>query len=237
VLDLSTADYLERSVDSLFVPLTVMALTGLVALWAHGVLRTRLAVQGPARRRLILATAVAGGLLSVAGFVSIFIRTWLNDQLGVPPLCFAGGVLLVAYANHLHRAGQRHGTATVAEWSIVFALVAIALFWAAGDYSAAVGTGRARAYARNLRSYPGVVVYSERRLSLRMAGVRETRCGDAKAAHPFRYDGLNLLLRSGDSYLLLPRTWTESQGRAILLPRSDSIRLEFTKWTEPEATC
>jgi hypothetical protein len=111
------------------------------------------------------------------------------------------------------------------------------LFWAVGDYSAAVGTGRARNYASNLPSFPGVIVYSDRSLSLTMPGIRETRCRDAHAAYRFRYDGLNLLMRSGDQYLLLPKTWTKAQGRAILLPRSGSIRLEFTKWAQPEATC
>lgn len=239
VLGLSTADYLQRSVDSLFVPLTVGALGGLAALWAHGMLRARFSPGGRVLRYLVLAMVVMGLVLTMAGFISVFTRTWLSDHLVVAPLCLAGGVLLMAYANRLRhpRPDERLETSAIVEWAIVFVLVAIALFWAAGDYSAAVGTGRARRYVRNLPTFPGVILYSDRSLSLTMPGVRETRCHDAQAAYRFRYDGLNLVQRSGDQYLLLPKTWTQSQGRAILLPRSGTVRLEFTRWGGPEATC
>ncbi len=78
-----------------------------------------------------------------------------------------------------------------------------------------------------LPTYPSAVVYSERSLSLHAPGVRETRCHDRDAAYRFRYDGLKLVLQSGDQYLFLPEGWSPSNGVAILMPRNDSLRLEF----------
>ncbi|MGE5290852.1 MAG: hypothetical protein ACM3ML_27395, partial [Micromonosporaceae bacterium] len=58
-------------------------------------------------------------------------------------------------------------------------------------------------------------------------GVREVRCRGLQAAYRFRYDGLKLVLQSGDQYLFVPAAWTPANGVAILIPRSDSLRVEF----------
>jgi hypothetical protein len=71
------------------------------------------------------------------------------------------------------------------------------------------------------------VLYSERSLRLAVAGVTEVRCLDPAAAFQFRYDGLKLVLQSGDQYLLLSTGWTRENGTAVLVPRSDAVRLEF----------
>jgi hypothetical protein len=79
-----------------------------------------------------------------------------------------------------------------------------------------------------LPSRPDVVAYSEKGLSLQAPGVREVACQDADAAYRFRYDGLKLVLQVGNQYLLLPSGWTHANGAAILIPRSDKTRLEFS---------
>ena len=115
----------------------------------------------------------------------------------------------------------------------VFVLVGLSLFWAANDYSAAVGRSRARQFVAELPIYPSAVVYSERSLNLHAPGVREVRCQDREAAYRFRYDGLKLVLQSGDQYLFLPEAWTPTHGVAILMPRNDAIRLEFIPASAP----
>jgi len=115
-----------------------------------------------------------------------------------------------------------------AEWAIVLALVGVSLFWAANDYAAAVGRTRAGEVAAELPGYPSAAVYSEHSLSITAPGVREVRCHDPEAAYRFRYDGLKLMLQSGDQYVLLTEHWTPQDGVAVVLPRGDSIRLEFS---------
>jgi hypothetical protein len=239
LLGLTTRDYVQRSLDGLFVPMTVVACAGLLVLWGHGMLRAHLATGSGARvlGMLIPAMAVVGLVLAAGGLWSVFATTLLSRHLVWAPLSLALGVLLLAYAVHLWRLftassdspGRASGPpwAAVAEWAAVFALVGLSLFWAANDYSAAVGGSRARQVVAELPTYPRAVVYSERSLSLHAPGVRETRCQDPQAAYRFRYDGLKLVLQSGDQYLFLPERWSPGNGVAILMPRNDSLRLEF----------
>jgi hypothetical protein len=239
LLGLTTRDYVQRSLDGLFVPMTVVACAGLLVLWGHALLRIRLAAGSRPRvlRVLVPAMAVGGVVLATGGLWSVFASTLLSRHLVAAPLSLAFGVLLLVYAIHLWRwltpAKEQAGRAigpqwvAVAEWAAVFVLVGLSLFWAANDYSAAVGRSRARQVVVELRTYPSAVVYSERSLSLHAPGVRETRCHDREAAYRFRYDGLKLVLQSGNQYLFLPQGWSPSNGVAILMPRSDSLRLEF----------
>jgi hypothetical protein len=75
---------------------------------------------------------------------------------------------------------------------------------------------------------PTVVLFSAQSLSLTAPGVTEVACANHDAAYRFRYDGLKLVLRSGDQYVFLPAAWTPAGGAAIVIPRSPSVRLEFT---------
>ena len=111
--------------------------------------------------------------------------------------------------------------------SPVFMLVSVGLFWAVGDYAGAVGTGRGHDVETSLPTLADVVVYSAESLNLRVAGVGEMPCQNPAAAYRFRYDGLKLVLQSGNQYLFLPANWTPADGAALLVPRSDALRLEF----------
>ncbi|MPZ65544.1 MAG: hypothetical protein GEU83_08505 [Pseudonocardiaceae bacterium] len=239
LLGLTTQDYLIFSIDGLFVPLAAIACAGLLVLWAHAMLRARLAAGYTPRalRVLVPVLALVGFVLAVAGLSSVFVRTAIGEYLAVAPLCLATGVLLLVYAVHLRGSltAAEHGAdlarrpewMAVAEWAGVFVLVGLSLFWAVSDYSAAVGRGRANQVAADLPTDPQALLYSERSLSLAAPGVREVRCQDPDAAYRFRYDGLKLMLQSGDQYLFVPATWSTSDGVAIVLPRTDTLRLEF----------
>jgi hypothetical protein len=236
LLGLTSQDYVQQSLDGLFVPLVVTACAALVALWAHSLVRARIGAGASSRLPRALVAVLAGGglLLAVAGLWSVVGVTVLSRHLATAPASLAVGVVLLVYAAHLWRAtrgdavaGSRAGWMAVAEWAAVFVLVGLSLFWAANDYSAAVGRSRAEQFVAELPLYPSAVVYSERSLNLRVPGVREVRCQDQEGAYRFRYDGLKLVLQSGSQYLFLPEGWTPGDGVAILLPRTDGLRLEF----------
>ena len=239
VLDLTPNDYLIRSADGLFVPLTAAAVTGLLALSGNRVVLDRLP---PDRRRKVLRVAVpaAAGLGLVLVLLSL--RELFADRPlveGLPwlgGLALAGGVLLLAGAAHLARAGRYDdggaaargmGATALAEGGFALLLVTIGLFWAAGSYAIQVGDSRARQAVADLPITADAVLYSERSLRLAVAGVTEFRCADQEAAYRFRYDGLKLVLQSGGQYLLVSGDWSRENGTAVLIPRSDGIRLEF----------
>ncbi|MFZ3559951.1 hypothetical protein [Streptomyces sp. BH055] len=117
--------------------------------------------------------------------------------------------------------------ATVAEWGALFVILGLGLMWAANDYAASVGHGRAVSFAASLDSLPSTALYSERDLALHEPGVRQLRCDVGKSGYAYRYEGLVLVLQSAGQYVLVPRNWTPATGVALVLPRNDSVRLEF----------
>ena len=164
----------------------------------------------------------------------------LRAYVAVPGLSLSIGVLLLVFTFQQRRslpAAQEMervrrpipGLIAAIEWGAVFVLVSVGLFWSAGDYSAAVGAGRGRDVEAALPAWPDAIVYSAQSLGLGLTvpGVREVPCTNPSGVYRFRYDGLKLVLQSGGQYFFLSANWTPGDGVAIVVPRSDSLRLEF----------
>ena len=245
-LGFSTVDYLMRSVDALYIPLTVAAVVALLALWGNAALLPALRAGSPALRSRFLRTVTALGiaLALTGGALTLLIGGGSSGYAALAPVGFAAGVVVLGYAVHMRRilrpkaqeARAAAGWADAAEWMITFFLVAISLFTAASDYAGGVGVTRARQLVADLPYQPAVVLYSQRNLVLPPTGITETRCASANAGYRYRYDGLVLVLESGGKYVLLPRQWTrDGRSAAILLAESDAIRLEFYPGTAAPA--
>ncbi|MEX5721479.1 hypothetical protein [Geodermatophilus maliterrae] len=253
VLDLTPTDFLVRSADGLFVPIAIAALCALVGLWAHRLVVYRL--PGDDRRSILRVVAPAAATTG-AVLVAVAVATVLTGTRPVRQVPEAGGlslsigVLLLVYGVHLARSvWTRDEDATtaqapgigVAEWGAVFVLVTVGLFWAVTSYAGGVGQGRALDLLERMAGWPDAVVFSERSLSLDVPGVVEVPCavaGESEVAYRFRYDGLKLVQQAGDHYLLLPAEWTPRSGAAVLLPRTDDVRLEFAlAGTERQPVC
>ena len=242
LLGLTTQDYLMRSVDALFVPLTLSLGTGLLLVWAHAAMVARLFTGPEGQRRArtaVRAVATTGLLLFLAGMAGFLVKSLRNSYLFVYPLSLGSGTLLLSYASRLHRKQDRSVRAPedagalrlppLVEAAGAFLLVAVSLFWASTNYAAAVGETRAREYEQEFRSYPAAFVYSTERLHLDAPGVEEVACDEPGAGFRFRYERLRLMLRSGGHYFLLPETWSPENGVAIVVPESDSVRLQFMR--------
>jgi hypothetical protein len=242
VLDLTPNDFLVRSADGLFVPIALAALCGLVGLWAHRLFVYRFARRS--RRTGLRVTALVAGATGavLVGVALLSVLTGAQPLRQVPEaggLSLSIGVLLLVYGIRLARLGwgEDEDTRTsrtpgigMAEWGAAFVLVTIGLFWAVSSYAGGVGRGRALDLLERMPGWPDAVVFSERSLSLDVPGVVEVPCVDAEeaeVAYGFRYDGLKLVQQAGDHYLLLPAEWTPETGVAVLLPRTDDVRLEF----------
>jgi hypothetical protein len=227
VLDLTVQDYLIRSVDGLLVPLVALAGLPLLGMWAHqllGALPPR--AESLVARMRLPAVSIAGVVATTLALADLLSSPVFPRRPELRGVAFAGGVLLLTYAAHLARrrpARRRAGRSTGA---VVFLLVAVGLFWAAGSYASRVGQNRAQQIEAALPWFPSVALYSDKRLNLGPTLASEVACQPG-GAYQYRYDGLKLLLRSGDQYLLVPVGWTHSHGAALLLRRSDTLRLEF----------
>lgn len=238
LLGLTTQDYVMRSVDALFVPLTVLLCAGAALLWASRRVTAWLLAGPDSERRLRragLAAATAGVILVGVGMAAIFVKALQRTTYHLAfPLSLATGTLLLLSASRLYR---RSGVAAVTAAGVrstplieatgAFLLVALSLFWTATNYAADVGGTRAREYERTFRNEPEAIVFSKDRLNLQAPGVQEASCPTPEGGYRFRYEGLRLMLRSADRYFFLPESWSRSDGVAIVLPDADSVRVEF----------
>ncbi|GIF73043.1 hypothetical protein [Asanoa siamensis] len=241
VFGLTTQDYLVRSADGLFVPLTAVAGMGLVVLWGYRLLAPRIT---PARRRAAAPAVAAGAALLGTALLAVAVTGLLAPHallryLALPGIALAVGVVLLLLASRTlrwwrdqrdRRAGGRRSpeppALLAAEWAAVFLLVSVGLFWAAGDWSAAVGTRRGNQVVQSLPDWPEAALYSSTRLNLASAGARETRCQGEGEDTVFRYDEMHLIVQAGGQYLFLPTRWPD-HGQAIVVPKTDDLRLVF----------
>jgi hypothetical protein len=229
LLGLTTSDYLMRGLDGLFVPLIIVAAVGLVVVWARGLLVERLGARTwPAWLPAVLVGM--GLLLCTNGLSRVLVETPFNRPLAMAPLSLADGVVILTGAVRLARADQqRSDIEGLVEYAAVFALIGLSLFWAANDYSAAVGRSRAAQFVRELPSHPEAIIYSKNSLNITPGGVTVVRCTAPEAAYQYRYHGLALMLQANDQYVLVPKDWSRGEGVAVVLPRNDDVRLEFMR--------
>lgn len=245
VLNLPVQDYLVLSADGLIIPLIYVAGVTLLALWLY---HLRLETWSAGARRVMLRVLMPS--VAVAGLVLVSLAM-VHAVFGIPVfpatfweargLSLSIGVLLLAYAARLRRVltAQREPgqpprrvpeAVVVAKWGTVFILVSTGLFWAASSYAIGVGEGHAQDLEAALPFSADVVLYSEKNQSLegpQAPGVREVACRNSDPAYRFRYEGLKLVPQSGNQYLFLPAGWKRGNGAAILIPRSQTQRLEF----------
>jgi hypothetical protein len=243
VLDLPVQNYLILSVSSGIVPLICAAGVMLLALWLYQLPLDTLSTRARriALRVLMPSTAVAGlFLLSVAMVDVWYPILGANLPLEGRGLSLSIGVLLLAYAARLRRtltAKRRSAQASrrvpvgmvVAKWGAVFIVFSVGLFWAVSSYAVNAGQTEARDLTADLSCETDVALYSEKSLNLHAPGVQEIPDQNPNTAYGFRYDHLKLVPQSGNMYLFLPAGWTHEKGAAILLPRSEKIRLEFSQ--------
>ncbi len=240
VLGQTTEEILARGAVGLHLPIGAAAVTGL-ALFGLTRLARFLLPQRMWAAVLRIGTPVATvtGLALVGTTVPVVLEpALLDDHPGLPGLAFAAGVVLTVVGWRRLVPGRHVPAFLVAEWIVTYVLVAFGLFWAVSDYSGEVGVTEAFATASRIPTMPAVTLYSARSLNLEAPGVRQVVCGQADAAYKYRYSGLKLLLQSGGQYVFVPANWQVSSGVSFVLPRSDSLRLEFAPArSKPSGTC
>jgi hypothetical protein len=244
-LRLSTTDYVLRSVNPMAWPLITLALVSVFALLGHALVM-HVASAGPTHPPLWLPLTIAA-----AGFVAFAQGLFggLPDPpvlraygFLLPPLYLAVGIALVAYGLYLGRrfllaASQRDLLGEVPAWVVqamlvltVF-LVLVFVFAAIARYADAYGRTVAQRTARELEKQTSVTIYSKERLFIQAPGVQESQLRGADAAYKYRYSGLRLLAWSNDRYFLLPDGWSSAAQVTIIVPDSDTLRVEFTHGT------
>jgi hypothetical protein len=240
VLDQTTEEILARAAFGLHLPIGAAAGAGLALFGLARLARFLLPDRIWATvLRIGTPVAMVAGLALVGTTVPVVLDpALLDDHPWVPGLALAVGVVLTVVGWRRLVPGRHVPAFLVVEWIVTYVLVAFGLFWAVSDYSAEVGVTEAFATASRIPAMPAVTLYSAQSLNLESAGVRQVVCGQADAAYKYRYSGLKLLLQSGGQYVFVPANWQVSSGVSFVLPRSDSLRLEFSPaGSKPSGAC
>jgi hypothetical protein len=239
-LGLSTTDYILRSVEPLWLPVSVILLIILLGVWGHNVLDRWLGVGRYSLQLRILTWVllVLGISFLFRGVLGIIMPPRQAFQLA--PLSIAAGAGLFGYAIFLRRrlmtstssSGhvRRESPSRLAIVSIALLvnLIVLNLFWATAIFADAFGRGRAQYLERTgFTSIPDVIIYSENRLHLDARDVQEKDLGATYAPYRFRYEGFKLLIRANSRLFLIPYSWSTDNAFTLVLPDDGSVRVEF----------
>jgi hypothetical protein len=228
VLGLSTQDLVLRSINVLFIPL-VLLLTG--AILAECVDRSVVRSIENGRRlnainRFTHIARYAWLLMLLVGIILLLISSPAFEF--VLPFLFIAALLGSLYAERLRcRLNPDAGPRSKMSFVAVLCLLSICLFWGTERIAAFAGQTYAGDIAANVEQLPSVAVYAPKRLEITVRNVHEIPTRDPQSAYAFRYDGLRLLLRSGDRLVMLYDGWNRQTGRVIMLPDTAALRLDF----------
>lgn len=233
ILNMSTRDYLLRSVRPVLVLLLVVASALLLWVLMDHQLTMRLHRRGSDDQLYLWTSWLLPAsifVLPMAGWMARG-RFPATSYVVFPLLC-AAGLLLLLYAFRLRAASGRALALSAKNGGLLRAgtavLVGVALFSSASNYATVEGTELARNFQQQIPSLPGVVVHSTTALNLDAPGVELTRTSED--GFGFRYDGLRLLEHVGGNYFLIPDRWSHEYGVVVTLRDDDSgIRFDFVR--------
>lgn len=228
VFGMSSQELVIRSADVLFIPLLVIVLGIVLALWLHRRLVT--AGRDPVRQGHVRQLIAVLRILAAAAFGAAVI--WLavdspRAEVALPFLFTAG----VAAAWYAHELTQRIAEPVVVTPTPLFlalaTVLAISTFWMAERVARIGGEARVATIKTDMPGALGAAtIFTAERQELSGPGVHETVLGDQD--HPvYRYDGVYLLQRSGGAYFFLTDGWATGDGRLIVLPEGTITRLDF----------
>jgi hypothetical protein len=243
-LGFTTNDYVLRSVDALFVPITVVLLVAFAAVFLHALAGDRLG-----RVDLRPVAAVAGLCALILGIALLAGKPLAHDYAYLQALGPAVGVALLLYALARSRSVGRH--ALGAAVFVGIAVVLVSLFWATSDYADTRGRAQARQLARDITVLPSMTIFSKENLDIHPlapgGGVPQpvqpgggcpliTVQKFAHGAYPFSYGGFSLLLRSGGNYFLTPTPvdprkprWDPVNDSVFVIRDDGNIRVQLTR--------
>jgi hypothetical protein len=247
-IGLGTQDYVMRSPQPLLTPLLVFAFVGIGALAVHAAVRkrigpadkqtsatqaTRICRFGKSSRAIGLATLIVGvGLLGAYALL----RDWPFYGLVTPLLIAVGGALFL-YGSHLLKLLRRKDqpppnapSSTLlhrASAGLIYAVIAISVFWMTATVAQWSGRGTAMYQARHLDLLPSVILDTKESLLLRSPGVLETTLQpSAGQTFHYRYRNLRLLIHGRDRMFLVPDTWSANNS-TMAVALDGSVRVQF----------
>ena len=230
ILDWTIQDYILRSINVLYIPMMALLVLALLLTWLHQRLVVPMVTSDrPAGGATWLPRALkASWLLWVpVGVALAVVSASLSGLVLAATITLA--LLCAVYGDLLERRVHGSSRTSSAVIGLILVLLACSLFWDVERLARIMGEGYAAEIVANPQRLLAVTIYSPKSLEIDADGVVETRLGTSESAYRYRYDGLRLVQRSGNRYLLMSERWDERTSRIIVLRDTDAIRLEFAR--------
>lgn len=243
LLGFTTADYVLRSINSAFPPLTGFALLVLLLLSFHRWVLARVVTAPtgtPADKAVKVCLSTAPALSTVLGAV-VFIGLVFPSEVGEPlglvlPLMLVALVGILGYSWHLRALrfialggrGDSQTTLHVRVRTGVLATIGmVGILWSLALYAAQVGERAAVDSVATLPYEPEITLYSSDRIALNGPGIVVSDITQTGSRYRYCYSGLRLLIHSGDQYILIPVGWRKGRDNVFLVPGNETIRLDM----------
>jgi len=239
LLNMSTTDYVLRSVNSAYNPLLLIGLAFLAGTLLHAKLGRR-DVGRWNQRTINHGVSVLAWILIAIGVSALLwgewsrqIGDWVPDEPGLAfawlPATLATGFALLIYAGPSR---SREGRPSSDERSPyqAFALVALfvmAMFWTVSLLAVYDGRARALAIERDPTELAEVALLSQHVLAIQGPDIDSTDLNVPDARYRKSYTGLRLLAHADGKYFLIPLTWRRGRDRVFQVPDDPSVRIEL----------
>ncbi|MBO0881305.1 MAG: hypothetical protein J2P17_13335 [Mycobacterium sp.] len=231
VMDLSTTDYLLKSINVLSVPFVLFLILALLLHQMHHALivpRIRTHHNDARVLRICRLLGWSWCVWILAGVVAVAVGPPVVIGFTAPV-----SILLALLCALYGRALRKHVT-DIDPWpqvrkALMVTLLAFVVFWTTERVARTMGEGFAADIIANPRQLAAVTIFSTKGLDIAAPGVQSTVSGVPGSLYRYRYAGLRLLQRSGDRYFLINELWNSQNGRVIVLRDNDDIRLEFSR--------
>ncbi|MEQ4719466.1 hypothetical protein [Nonomuraea sp. B19D2] len=228
ILDMSTKDYVLRSVGPVLYLLMIIGVAGLLWLQADRVLAPRARTDGTGDRLVkytLRALSLAWLVLPLAMWALGFVLR--TASFLAFPFSIGAGALLTLYGTHLRTllpgASPRDGMSLLYTFTSI--VVCVSLFY--GATNLAVHQGVSLAQNLIVTELTKVTVYSTERLYLGAGKESALPASTGKAAYKYRYGNLRLLAHAGGRYFLIADDWRRDKGVVVMLAEASTIRLEL----------
>jgi hypothetical protein len=227
VINLSTADYLLKSVNFL-VPLLIALL--LLLILGHvafiGILRRRRTGSSHQHHlgRFTRAAKVAA-FAGVVGGVLGSLPPW-NNRFSLPVGLTIAVLFAISARTLQRRLAGRDPWSTPRRWMITL-LLTLLVFWDTERVATFFGEQFAADYKARPEQFSAIIIYSKDDLRLEAEGVKAEKLGDAEDSYRYRYTGLHVMESATDRYVLINGVWADGRGRLFVISRSDTIRVEL----------
>jgi hypothetical protein len=227
IMNLSTTDYILKSINALYIPLVLSLMLAVVL---NGLHERLIVADGTGFRHSAMLLRL-GRLLGWSWILWVLLGILLLASAPLRsfsiPFSITIALLCVLYGRALLKLVARVEPWSSARKALVLALLIFVIFWDIERVARTFGEGYAALIVAEPQRLAAVTIYSAKSLEINAPGIMEQKLDGNNSEYHYRYKGLRLLQQSDGRYFLINERWDPQNGRVFVLRETNSLRMEF----------